>query len=133
MKVQVDLVVRDVRRAAEFYEKLGVAMPELWEQDDVAHHVEVPDSGIGLNSVELTKGYNTSWPDAPGIVLMFHVDGRDDVDNKFAELTDAGYTAHMAPIDAFWGARYAVVDDPDGNHVGIMSSSDRREHESIDL
>jgi uncharacterized glyoxalase superfamily protein PhnB len=24
----------------------------------------------------------------------------------------------------FWGARYAIVEDPDGNHVGVMSPSD---------
>jgi uncharacterized glyoxalase superfamily protein PhnB len=28
------------------------------------------------------------------------------------------------PYDAFWGARYAVVSDPDGNAVGIMSPID---------
>ncbi len=28
------------------------------------------------------------------------------------------------PYDAFWGARYAVVSDPDGNGVGIMSPPD---------
>ena len=28
------------------------------------------------------------------------------------------------PYDAFWGARYAVVSDPDGNGVGIMSPVD---------
>ena len=28
------------------------------------------------------------------------------------------------PYDAFWGARYAVVSDPDGNGVGIMSPID---------
>jgi uncharacterized glyoxalase superfamily protein PhnB len=133
LRVQVDLVVQDVRKAAEFYERLGVAVPELWEQDGVAHHVEVPDAGLGFNSRELTKRYDPAWPDASGVIFIFHVEGRDDVDEKFAELTDAGHAAHMAPIDAFWGARYAVVDDPDGNHVGIMSSRDRQEHEEIEL
>jgi hypothetical protein len=28
------------------------------------------------------------------------------------------------PFDAFWGARYAIVEDPDGNHIGLMSPSD---------
>ena len=36
----------------------------------------------------------------------------------------------LAPIDAFWGARYAIVDDPDGNHVGIMGPQDRS-HEDV--
>ena len=26
--------------------------------------------------------------------------------------------------DEVWGARYAIIEDPDGNHVGIMSPSD---------
>jgi predicted enzyme related to lactoylglutathione lyase len=25
------------------------------------------------------------------------------------------------PYDAFWGSRYAIVEDPDGNPVGLMS------------
>ncbi len=41
-------------------------------------------------------------------------------------MTSAGYTGHLAPFDAFWGARYAVIDDPDGNHVGIMSPMDQK-------
>jgi len=42
----------------------------------------------------------------------------------FGDLTGAGFRAQQAPYDAFWGARYAVVEDPDGNAVGLMSPSD---------
>ena len=31
---------------------------------------------------------------------------------------------HKAPEDAFWGARDAIVEDPDGSSVGIMSPID---------
>jgi uncharacterized glyoxalase superfamily protein PhnB len=126
MKVQVDLVVADVEATAAFYGTLGVEVPELWKgEDGVAHHVEIPDAGIGFNSRALTKGYDAAWPDDSGVVLMFHVDDRATVDARHDELVAAGYRSHMAPIDAFWGARYAIVDDPDGNHVGIMSPSDQ--------
>jgi uncharacterized glyoxalase superfamily protein PhnB len=54
-------------------------------------------------------------------VLGFAVESRQTVDRVYADLTTAGYRAHQAPYDAFWGARYAIVDDPDGNPVGIMS------------
>jgi hypothetical protein len=30
----------------------------------------------------------------------------------------------QVPYDAFWGARYAIVADPDGNEVGLMSPRD---------
>lgn len=32
-----------------------------------------------------------------------------------------GYLGRQPPFDAFWGARYAIVADPDGNDVGLMS------------
>jgi uncharacterized glyoxalase superfamily protein PhnB len=125
MEVLVDLVVEDVETTARFYAKLGLSVPELWRSEDgVAQHVETPQARIGFNSRTLTSGYNSSWPGGSGVVLMFKVDSRADVDEKFAELTQAGYAAHMEPIDAFWGARYAIVDDPDGNHVGIMGPQD---------
>jgi Glyoxalase/Bleomycin resistance protein/Dioxygenase superfamily len=39
-------------------------------------------------------------------------------------ITAAGYRGQQPPYDAFWGARYAVIEDPDGNAVGIMSPVD---------
>jgi hypothetical protein len=36
----------------------------------------------------------------------------------------AGYRAQQAPYDAFWGARYAIVEDPDGNAIGLMGPAD---------
>ena len=41
-----------------------------------------------------------------------------------AALAADGVPVQQEPYDAFWGARYAVVSDPDGNGVGIMSPVD---------
>ena len=41
-----------------------------------------------------------------------------------AALAAEGVAVQQEPYDAFWGARYAVVSDPDGNAVGIMSPVD---------
>ena len=57
-------------------------------------------------------------------IPFFHVPGRQDVDRVHARVTSAGYRSQKAPEDAFWGARYAIVEDPDGNAVGIMSPID---------
>ena len=35
----------------------------------------------------------------------------------------AGYAGHLAPFDAVWGQRYAVVHDPDGNPVDLFAAS----------
>jgi uncharacterized glyoxalase superfamily protein PhnB len=57
-------------------------------------------------------------------VLGFKVVSRERVDEIYAGLVAAGYRRQQRPYDAFWGARYAVIEDPDGNAVGIMSPVD---------
>jgi uncharacterized glyoxalase superfamily protein PhnB len=49
---------------------------------------------------------------------------RAAVDQRYAELTAAGYASRQCPFDAFWGQRYAIVTDPDGHDVGLMSPLD---------
>jgi catechol 2,3-dioxygenase-like lactoylglutathione lyase family enzyme len=57
--------------------------------------------------------------------LGISLPSREAVDERYADLTAAGYTGCQPPYDAFWGARYAIVEDPDGNDVGLMSPIDR--------
>ncbi|HYK71080.1 MAG TPA: VOC family protein, partial [Streptosporangiaceae bacterium] len=57
-------------------------------------------------------------------VIGFRVSSRERVDELYSQLTADGYAGQQPPYDAFWGARYAIVEDPDGNAVGIMSPSD---------
>lgn len=57
-------------------------------------------------------------------MLGFWVTTREAVDDIYADLTGAGHKGHQPPYDAFWGSRYAIIDDPDGNSVGIMSPED---------
>ena len=49
---------------------------------------------------------------------------RRAVDEVYADLAGAGYPGRQPPYDAFWGARYAIVEDPDGNPVRLMSPID---------
>ena len=46
------------------------------------------------------------------------------VDALYNKVTQVGYVGQHAPHDAFWGARYALIEDPDANPVGIMSPID---------
>lgn len=57
-------------------------------------------------------------------VLGVGIKTRTSVDELYAELLAAGYQGRQSPYDAFWGSRYAIVEDPDGNPVGLMSDSD---------
>jgi len=62
------------------------------------------------------------------VVVGFSVATRAAVDAVFRDMTGAGYRGLQEPHDAFWGARYAIIEDPDGIAVGVMSpiSPDRK-------
>jgi uncharacterized glyoxalase superfamily protein PhnB len=55
------------------------------------------------------------------MALAFACESPAEVDAAYAELTAAEGTAAMEPWDAFWGMRYAIVHDPDGNPVDLFA------------
>ncbi len=75
-------------------------------------------------SASFARQWNAGWPGGSGLVLGFKVEARERVDELVAALVAAGAPVQQEPYDAFWGARYAIVTDPDGNSVGIMSEAD---------
>ena len=124
---QLNIVVRDMDAAVEFYRLLGIEIPDTqpaWQ----SHHRTAEMSGevdLDLDSTAFTPDWNAGWPSAqPGVVVGFRVATRKDVDDLYEELTGAGHRGQQAPYDAFWGARYAIVEDPSGNAVGLMSPID---------
>lgn len=122
---QFNLVVRDMNEAVAFYRLLGLEIPDTHPafQD---HHRSVSSSGpfaLDLDSVEFASQWDPGWHGGMGL-LTFKVASRDRVDEIFTSLMDAGYRSQHPPCDAFWGSRFAVVEDPDGNAVGIMSQVD---------
>jgi uncharacterized glyoxalase superfamily protein PhnB len=56
------------------------------------------------------------------ITLAFECDTPAEVDALHERIVAAGYTSHKAPWDTFWGQRYAVVVDPDGNSVDLFAA-----------
>ncbi len=124
---QVNVVVSDVERAAAFYRRLGVEFKDSGPVWNAHHRNSASDAGahVELDSATFAARWNPGWTAGrTGAVLGFRVATREEVDRLYAELTGAGYEGQHPPHDAFWGARYAIVEDPDGNSVGLMSPSD---------
>ena len=129
---QVTVIASDVDAAVAFYRLLGVEIPEesIWRTESGAHHVGAEGQGVNfdIDSTRFAPHFTAGWEsnqDLAGRVMVgFRVETRAAVDERFATMTAAGYHALQAPFDAFWGARYAVVEDPDGVAVGIMSEPD---------
>jgi uncharacterized glyoxalase superfamily protein PhnB len=118
----LNVIVQDMAASLAFYQRLGIAVP-----GDAAAHVQLKMPGgfsLELDTAESARLWHAGWragPASTGVVLGFMLASRQAVDDRYAELTAAGYRARQPPFDAFWGARYAIVADPDGNDVGLMS------------
>jgi catechol 2,3-dioxygenase-like lactoylglutathione lyase family enzyme len=133
---QVNIVVSDVDASRTFYTRLGLDFGRERDPEWGAHHVsarQTPGSAldVDLDSTAFVRDWDEGWPGGSGVVLGFTVSSRDEVDELVAALAADGARIQQPPWDAFWGARYAVVSDPDGNAVGIMSPVDdesRRPH-----
>ena len=122
---QFSLVVTDMDATVAFYRKLGLTIPDSdprWQ----GHHrtADLPGGiDLDLHSSEFAGHWNQGWRGGMG-VLGFKVESRERVDEIYADLAAAGYRGQQPPYDALRGARYALIEDRDGNAVGIMSPVD---------
>jgi uncharacterized glyoxalase superfamily protein PhnB len=136
---QLNIVCGDVEKSIAFYRLLGVDIPErmIWRTQSGAHHVSAGRWAAGavdldLDSAAFAQCWNEAWKDRADlkgrVVAGFRVATREEVDAVYCDMTEAGYRGLAAPRDMFWGARYAILEDPDGLAVGIMSpiSPDRK-------
>jgi catechol 2,3-dioxygenase-like lactoylglutathione lyase family enzyme len=123
----LNLVVDDMAASLDFYRRLGVEVPD---RDPVGGHLQVRMPGgfsLELDTAESARTWHAGWradPASVRAVLGFALPDRQAVDDRYADLTAAGCVGRQPPFDAFWGARYAIVADPDGNDVGLMSPID---------
>jgi predicted lactoylglutathione lyase len=136
----LNIVSGNVEASIAFYRKLGIDIPEprIWRTATGVHHVSAiegvpPDAAtLDLDSAAFAQIWNKGWAgrkDLAGrVVVGFSVSSREEVDRLYGEMIASGHRGLQAPFDAFWGARYAIVEDPDGIAVGLMSpiSANRR-------
>jgi catechol 2,3-dioxygenase-like lactoylglutathione lyase family enzyme len=121
----VELVVSDMAASLAFYRRVGLDVPVCSEDQP---HVDVELGGglhLAFDTEETIKSFEPGWtrPDRVGhrVALAFACGSPQEVDGAWAELTAAGYEGHLAPWDAAWGMRYAVVHDPDGTPVDLFA------------
>ena len=119
----VGIIVADMAASLAFYRRLGFDIPP---EMDTEGHVEATAEGLRVawDTVEVVHSFDPDWVPPTGgqrLGLAFLCDSPAEVDQLHAELTGAGYRSHKDPWDAFWGQRYAVVLDPDGNTVDLFA------------
>ncbi|MFD0786913.1 VOC family protein [Micromonospora azadirachtae] len=120
----IGLVTTDMARTLDFYRRLGLDIPAGAETEP---HVEVALPGglrIAWDDVTMVRSFDPDWTPptgSPRINLAFRCADPAEVDRWYAELTEVGHHGQLKPWDAFWGQRYAVLHDPDGNGVDLFA------------
>ena len=130
---QLNIVSSDPDASVAFYRRLGLDIPQerVWRTPSGPHHVSAVEAGcdFDIDSARFAAIWNRGWQgrtDLRGrVVVGFDVDSRAEVDRLYGEMLAAGYKGLQPPYDAFWGARYAIVQDPDGTAIGLMGPIDR--------
>ncbi|MDO0910738.1 VOC family protein [Streptomyces sp. DT2A-34] len=120
----IGLVVSDMAASVAFYRRLGFAFLDGAENEPHAE-AELPGGLRLLLDTETTvRSFHPEWQPPTGggrHSLALRCADPGEVDAVYEELVGAGYHGELKPWDAFWGQRYASVQDPDGNGVDLFA------------
>ncbi len=121
---QINLIVEDMSATLAFYRLLGWTIETPTGEHAVA---DLPNGlRVEFDSPAFAGVWDSGYNGATGgsTVLGLRAETRDDVDKLYADLMAHGHRGRQPPYDTFWGARFAIVDDPDGNPVELMSPTE---------
>jgi uncharacterized glyoxalase superfamily protein PhnB len=126
MQIKLDMIgltCKDILKSLNFYRQLGIAVADPAEGEDYVEATLETGLRISWNSIEMIKSIDPYWKDPVGhrMGLAFLCDSPEDVNVKYGEIVALGYKGVKEPWDAFWGQRYAQVEDPDGNVVDLFA------------
>jgi uncharacterized glyoxalase superfamily protein PhnB len=119
----VGVAVRDMAASLRFYRLLGLDIPSHNDAEGHVEYVTVGGFRIAWDTLDIIKSFDPDWAEPSGhrMTLGFKCESAAEVDRLYAQVIQHGYGSHKAPWDAFWGQRYAIVIDPDGNHVDLFA------------
>jgi len=118
----IGIVVSDMATSIRFYRLLGLDLPDTPDEG----HVEASmPSGtrLMLDSEEVLRSFRPDWSRQTGnqLSLAFECSRAAEVDEVYARMTGGGFHGEKEPWDAFWGQRYAQLQDPDGVSVDLYA------------
>jgi catechol 2,3-dioxygenase-like lactoylglutathione lyase family enzyme len=119
----IGIVVTDMAETIRFYRLLGLDVPET---PDEGHVDTFLPNGVRfmLDSEETMRSFREGWEREQGnqIALAFECESPAQVDELYARVTEAGFHGEKEPWDAFWGQRYAQLQDPNGVSVDLYAA-----------
>jgi catechol 2,3-dioxygenase-like lactoylglutathione lyase family enzyme len=119
----IGIVVSDMAETIRFYRLLGLDVPET---PDEGHVDTFLPNGVRFmfDSEETMRSFRENWEREQGnqIALAFECESPTQVDELYARVTEAGFHGEKEPWDAFWGQRYAQLQDPNGVSVDLYAA-----------
>ena len=115
------LTVDDLQKSITFYEALGFAIEERWEEKGTLLGVmlRAGKTQIGLNQDDWKKGRDRSK--GIGVRLAISTSTPGSVDEIAKRAKNAGITLKSEPRDTEWKSRAFEVIDPSGFLLTIFS------------
>ncbi len=119
----VNLYTRDIHAGLRFYrDLLGFRETFRAPKEGPLEHVELTLNGFGIGLGTVEAGKRVHGVDAePGRPAMVLVVWTENVDRAFEQLTRAEVPAVQPPHNTGNSNRTALLRDPDGNLVEIVS------------
>ncbi|MBK8900301.1 MAG: VOC family protein [Anaerolineaceae bacterium] len=126
---KISIIATRFAETLAFYQRLGLDIPVVIGEPSETRHAPAQngETDFAVDNDALARLYTAEWRGPhPGhsVLLTAQCASRSDVDTLYHEIVGAGYVAIQPPYDAFWGARFAIVADPEGNPVGLESPAD---------
>lgn len=111
--------VDDIQKSIAFYEALGFAVADRWEDNGTLMGVmlQAGTLQIGLSQDDWKKGRERQ----KGVGMRVHVETLQNIDELAARAKAAGLTLDTDPSDTPWNTRAFEVTDPSGFKLTISS------------
>jgi uncharacterized glyoxalase superfamily protein PhnB len=110
-------------RSIGFYRLIGVDVPETPAEGHVDTFLP---NGVRfmLDTEDVIRSFRPDWTRETGnqVGLAFECSSPSEVDEVYRRAVDAGFHGEKEPWDAFWGQRYAQLQDPDGVGVDLYAA-----------
>ncbi len=122
----IGITTSNMQTTIEFYTLLGFEFPEYKGEDHIEPKTSEGSARLMIDTKELVKNLIGEEP-KPGNSSSFALqyDSAKDIDEIAKKVKAAGFKIVKEPWDAFWGQRYAVVEDPDGYKVDLYATSSK--------
>jgi uncharacterized glyoxalase superfamily protein PhnB len=119
----IGIVASDMARSIRFYQVVGLDVPDTPDEGHV--DTSLPNGmRLMLDSEDVIRSFRPEWTRETGnqVALALECESPAEVDEIYTRVTAAGFHGEKEPWDAFWGQRYAQLQDPDGVPVDLYAA-----------